>query len=640
MISATTMLIQAVHAQTILTYQGRVMDNGTNFTGNGQFQFALVTSLNANHTALATANTPSGGYITSYTITGGGSGYVTAPTVAIFGGGGSGAAATANLSGGAVTSLTINNPGNGNYTSAPTVTIAPPPANLSYKTYWSNDGMSVNGSEPTAAVSVAVTNGLFTIGLGDTTIGNMSILPTTLFPQQTNLQLRVWFDDGTHGFSVLNPVQPLTTAPYAAFANYAYALYSNGQGGNTAGGFDALYSNTSGSGNAANGDYALFSNTTGGYNTANGFQTLYHNTTAYFNTANGDDALYLNTTGYENTANGYQSLFLNSIGFQNTANGEQALYSNSSGYNNTANGEQALYSNTTGYNNTANGAAALYYNASGFNNTANGYNSLFSNTNGTNNTANGYQTLYENTSGTENIADGDFALFNNTSGCYNQAVGNSALYSLVGGGEYHDPFGSAATSSYNTALGGYTLFSLINGSGNIAVGYNSGSAFRGNESGNIDIGNNGESGDSAIIRIGYAQTATYLSGSVYSQNIKLTSDRNAKENFTPINAQSVLEKVASLPITIWNFKKESKDVQHLGPMAQDFQAAFGLDVNDDKHISVVDEGGVALAAIQGLNQKVNEKDVKIQEQSAEITDLKTRLDKLEQLISAKIGAEK
>ena len=31
-------------------------------------------------------------------------------------------------------------------------------------------------------------------------------------------------------------------------------------------------------------------------------------------------------------------------------------------------------------------------------------------------------------------------------------------------------------------------------------------------------------------------------------------------------------------------------------MAQDFQAAFGLG-GDDKHIAVVDEGGVALAAI-------------------------------------------
>jgi hypothetical protein len=56
-------------------------------------------------------------------------------------------------------------------------------------------------------------------------------------------------------------------------------------------------------------------------------------------------------------------------------------------------------------------------------------------------------------------------------------------------------------------------------------------------------------------------------------------------------------------------------------MAQDFHAAFGLNGADDKHISVVDEGGVALAAIQGLNQKLDEK-------AAEIQTLKQQNDSL------------
>ena len=50
-------------------------------------------------------------------------------------------------------------------------------------------------------------------------------------------------------------------------------------------------------------------------------------------------------------------------------------------------------------------------------------------------------------------------------------------------------------------------------------------------------------------------------------------------------------------------------------MAQDFYAAFGIGA-DDKHISAVDEGGVALAAIQGLNQKLNEKDAETRERSS------------------------
>jgi hypothetical protein len=60
-------------------------------------------------------------------------------------------------------------------------------------------------------------------------------------------------------------------------------------------------------------------------------------------------------------------------------------------------------------------------------------------------------------------------------------------------------------------------------------------------------------------------------------------------------------------------------------MAQDFQAAFGLDGADDKHISVVDEGGVALAAIQGLNQK-------LEETRAENEELKQRLEALEKIV--------
>ena len=106
--------------------------------------------------------------------------------------------------------------------------------------------------------------------------------------------------------------------------------------------------------------------------------------------------------------------------------------------------------------------------------------------------------------------------------------------------------------------------------------------------------------------------------------MQLTSDRNAKENFQPVDSQTVLARVASLPVTEWNYKTDSQDVQHIGPMAQDFQAAFQLSA-DDKHISVVDEGGVALAAIQGLNQKLNEKD-------AEIQKLEKRLDELQAVV--------
>ena len=89
-------------------------------------------------------------------------------------------------------------------------------------------------------------------------------------------------------------------------------------------------------------------------------------------------------------------------------------------------------------------------------------------------------------------------------------------------------------------------------------------------------------------------------------------------------AREILAKVSALPIQGWNFKEE-KAVRHVGPMAQDFYAAFGLGL-DDKHIATVDADGVALAAIQGLDEK-------LEEQRAENTHLKQRLEKLEQLMN-------
>jgi trimeric autotransporter adhesin len=93
------------------------------------------------------------------------------------------------------------------------------------------------------------------------------------------------------------------------------------------------------------------------------------------------------------------------------------------------------------------------------------------------------------------------------------------------------------------------------------------------------------------------------SGSICANNgVSCASDRNVKENFQPINSRGVLEKVAQLPLTQWNYKTDP-GTPHLGPVAQDFRAAFGLGT-DDRSICMIDEGGVALAAIQGLNQKL------------------------------------
>ncbi|MBI2955519.1 MAG: tail fiber domain-containing protein [Chloroflexi bacterium] len=88
------------------------------------------------------------------------------------------------------------------------------------------------------------------------------------------------------------------------------------------------------------------------------------------------------------------------------------------------------------------------------------------------------------------------------------------------------------------------------------------------------------------------------------------SDRNAKDNFAPVDGREVLDKVAAMPVQTWNYKSQDATIRHMGPMAQDFYAAFGVG-EDEKHISTVDADGVALAAIQGLNQVVAEKEARI-----------------------------
>ena len=123
------------------------------------------------------------------------------------------------------------------------------------------------------------------------------------------------------------------------------------------------------------------------------------------------------------------------------------------------------------------------------------------------------------------------------------------------------------------------------------------------------------------------------------------SDRNAKENIRAVNAREILRRLAEIPIATWNYRSQEAAVRHLGPMAQDFAKAFGLG-EDDRHISTVDADGVALAAIQGLNQKVEEKEARNQEQesrirnqTAEIADLKRRLERLEELVQQRAGAD-
>lgn len=112
-----------------------------------------------------------------------------------------------------------------------------------------------------------------------------------------------------------------------------------------------------------------------------------------------------------------------------------------------------------------------------------------------------------------------------------------------------------------------------------------------------------------------------------------TSDRNTKDRITPVDSQAVLEKVTRIPINEWSYI--GYEQRHMGPMAQDFHAQFPLNEND-RALNDADLHGVALAAIQGLNEKVEGKNLesvgRIQKLESENAELKQALNELKKLV--------
>jgi hypothetical protein len=81
-----------------------------------------------------------------------------------------------------------------------------------------------------------------------------------------------------------------------------------------------------------------------------------------------------------------------------------------------------------------------------------------------------------------------------------------------------------------------------------------------------------------------------------------SSDKHLKAGFERVDPKRVLHRVKAMPVRSWHYRAEPS-VRHIGPVAQDFYRAFHVG-EDNKHIATVDADGVALAAIKGLNRKV------------------------------------
>jgi hypothetical protein len=160
-----------------------------------------------------------------------------------------------------------------------------------------------------------------------------------------------------------------------------------------------------------------------------------------------------------------------------------------------------------------------------------------------------------------------------------------------------------------------------------AIGKSGGSAIYGENLTGGGYGIAGRTSGSGLAVYGDNVNAAGWAG-YFNGNVRITgtlnppSDRNVKRDFATVDTREVLEKLAALSIQTWAYTNDTRGSRHLGPVAQDFKAAFGLGA-DDTSIATVDADGVALAAIQGLNQKLE----------AENAELKARLEKLEQFVN-------
>ena len=119
-------------------------------------------------------------------------------------------------------------------------------------------------------------------------------------------------------------------------------------------------------------------------------------------------------------------------------------------------------------------------------------------------------------------------------------------------------------------------------------------------------------------------------GLTISGSLSEGSDRNQKGNMALVSTPEILAKVSGLPIYEWSYL-EGGAVRHVGPMAQDFHAAFGLGINETS-LAPRDLAGVAVAGLQGLHAKVKE-------QEAEIADLRDTVSELQAAVAALLEAQ-
>jgi hypothetical protein len=230
-------------------------------------------------------------------------------------------------------------------------------------------------------------------------------------------------------------------------------------------------------------------------------------------------------------------------------------------------------------------------------------------------------------------------------------------YRTTASGEYSTAMGDNTTASgaYSTAMGYLTAagnWSTALGAGTTASGYAStamgyrastdgmsGSFVYGDQSTESDVLSPAAHSFTVRASGGFnfytsADLSTGVTLAAGGGSWTSVSDRNLKENFRDVDGEVALAAIASMPIQTWNYKAQDPSVRHMGPMAQDFYAAFGLD-HDDKHINTVDIDGVNLLAVQGLEKRTSDLRAENDQLRNRIEELEAALLRLEAVVSGR-----
>jgi hypothetical protein len=343
-------------------------------------------------------------------------------------------------------------------------------------------------------------------------------------------------------------------------------------------------------------------------------------------------------------------------GTQNSAAVEYAVVSG--GVRNVASATRATIGG--GYKNSASQLDATV--GGGGSNAASGIHATVAG--GSQNTASGYDATVGG--GSFNAATGTRATVaggsENTASNFDATVGGGAgntaagVHATVGGG-----LGNMASGTYATVAGGYgntgpgSYAVIPGGLQNQAAGDYS---FASGRRATVDATHPGtflfaDANDSAFPSEAANEFAVRATGGVRlvsavdskgqpiagvelppgSGSWSVLSAREVKANLAPVDGAQIAGTLASLPVFTWSYTSQSDSVRHIGPMAQDFYAAFGVG-EDDQHISAVDADGVALAALQGVYQLLQERDVQIATQQVRIEALEARMESLEAALTA------